>query len=159
MIISSWLQYYEGRYKVTSDGKIISFLTPDPTILKQTTSTSGHKIVSLKGEDGTSKKYYVHRLVYKTFSKQVLKPGQYIMHRDKNPANNDFSNLYMISEARKERKKVEKETKIKVIEENGTERMFNTRSDVVKFYGIHAAKCNEAIRTGEWVEIITKKNL
>lgn len=82
---------YEGRYSVTSDGRVWShvsnrFLCPQPHSL-------GYRTIMLsKGSRGLLKCHYIHRIVAQAF---VENPDAYteVNHKDGVKENNDASNL------------------------------------------------------------------
>lgn len=66
-----------------------------PVIKKQTTTKSGHKVVSLSG-DGRSKAFHVHRLVLESFVGRAAE-GFECGHRDGNGFNNNLNNIRWIT--------------------------------------------------------------
>ena len=78
---------YNGKYKVTSDGRVYSFHKE----LKQSVTTTGYLRVNLNNKDG-GKTFKVHRLVAIYF---LPNPMNYkcVNHIDGNKLNNDVSNL------------------------------------------------------------------
>lgn len=83
---------YEGRYGVTEDGRVWSYITHkflEPKIQK-----NRYKTVCLYRNRGKSM-YYVHRLVAEAFlpNPQNL---QEVNHKDLNKGNNNVSNLEWI---------------------------------------------------------------
>ena len=80
-----------GNYWISKDGEIINMNQKNPKILKQQTTWDGHKRIELY-ENGSSKKYYVHRLVYETYIGELIE-NFVIEHLDGNPSNNNYKNL------------------------------------------------------------------
>ena len=93
---------YEGRYKVSSSGIIISIqrtVSNGPTTsrvvdgctLSQQNNGKGYYTVNLS-KNGRAKKEYVHRIVAKAF---LDNPNSYkeVNHKDENKQNNSVSNL------------------------------------------------------------------
>ena len=77
-------------YSVTSFGKVISYKGQGHRILKPGIQSAGLEQVSLMEEDGTVKKYLVHKLVWDTFGDE---PGVNVSHIDGNKRNNRIDNL------------------------------------------------------------------
>lgn len=75
----------EFGYIVNLDSKNLQMMTPQIT-------KDGHLRIELYREPGVSKKYFIHRLVYKAFVGK-LKKGYVIEHLDSNPQNNHYTNL------------------------------------------------------------------
>ena len=75
----------EFGYVVNLDSKELRMMTPQIT-------KDGHFRIELYSEPGVSKKYLIHRLVYKAFIGK-LKKGYVIEHRDSNPQHNHYTNL------------------------------------------------------------------
>lgn len=83
---------YNGKYQVSNLGNVRSLQYKEPRILQQfDRDKCGHKYVELC-KDGVSKKFLIHRLVAEAF---IPNPDNLpcINHKDKNPANNEVSNL------------------------------------------------------------------
>ena len=83
---------YNGKYQVSNLGNVRSLQCKEPRILQQfDRDKCGHKYVELC-KDGVSKKFLIHRLVAEAF---IPNPDNLpcINHKDKNPANNEVSNL------------------------------------------------------------------
>lgn len=95
------IEGFEGRYAITSDGRVWSYwangflATPD--------NGQGYLFVNLS-KDGKNYKRRVHRLVANAF---VDKPHDWtpgikldVGHKDDNPSNNDYTNLYWCTRAK-----------------------------------------------------------
>ena len=80
-----------SNYWISEDGDIINMNQKHPKIMKQQTSLDGHKRIELY-ENGKSKKYFIHRLVYETYIRELI-DGLVIEHLDGNPSNNNYRNL------------------------------------------------------------------
>lgn len=88
---------YEGLYKISNRGDVISlsknsgFLKLKERIIKPTIKPKGYLDVKLT-KDKKSKHFYIHRLVAEHL---IPNPNNYpqINHKDKNPSNNNVSNL------------------------------------------------------------------
>ncbi len=78
-------------YRLYNDGSIVSTLRGERT-LKTSDNGKGYKYYYLKHSDGSSKWYYVHRLVAQYF---VDNPNNLkeVNHIDGNKANNNYNNL------------------------------------------------------------------
>ena len=80
---------YEGRYAVTSCGKVWSYKSK--RFLKPNTVRGGYMQVKLY-KDNEEKDYYIHRLVSEAYIPNPDNLPQ-INHRDENKANNCIQNL------------------------------------------------------------------
>lgn len=86
---------YEGRYQISSFGRIKSFWRGAERILKAEISRNGYLRVDLRSH-GSHKHFCVHRLVANAFvDNPNLKPQ--INHRDGNKLNNQASNLEWVT--------------------------------------------------------------
>lgn len=86
---------FEGRYAVTEDGKVWSYLSN--RFLKNRIGTHGYLIVELQHPNGSRRKGFryvksVHRLVAMTYIKNP-KCLPFINHKDSNRLNAHISNL------------------------------------------------------------------
>lgn len=84
---------YEGRYGVTEDGRIYSYISHK--FMSQKTQKNGYKTVCLSHGDGTRSMEYVHRLVAITFLPNPNNLKE-VNHKDLNKGNNNISNLEWI---------------------------------------------------------------
>lgn len=82
---------YNGIYEISSFGNVISNNFGKRKILKQSTMTSGYKMVVLK-KDGKQKSFSIHRLMAIAFLPNENNLPQ-VNHKDGNKLNNDLSNL------------------------------------------------------------------
>lgn len=80
---------YEGLYKVTKDGKVISSI--NNIVLRNSINKAGYYTVTLSN-NGKTKKKFVHRLVAESF---IPNPDNLpvINHKDENKLNNHVNNL------------------------------------------------------------------
>jgi hypothetical protein len=88
------IEEYQGYYKITSSGLVMSIHTYNrmkPHIIRQTLGKRGYMVVSLSIKQHR-KTIPVHRLVARTF---INNPNGYpiVNHIDGNKLNNDMSNL------------------------------------------------------------------
>lgn len=88
---------YENHYKVSNTGKVMSFKTRKPKILKQYLDQQGRFRVALRRYERT-KYFYVHRLVYFAFNNQKLDSRKYIIHQDYDVKNNNLENLMEVND-------------------------------------------------------------
>ena len=63
---------YEN-YEIYADGRIWSYKTK--RFLKPQTMKNGYQLVHLSDNEGKIKTYYVHRIVYETFSGEPIPKG------------------------------------------------------------------------------------
>jgi NUMOD4 motif len=87
---------YEGHYKVSNTGKIMSFKTKKPKVLKMSPDSTGKFRVGLCRYERV-KYYYVHRLVYFSFNKIKMDSDISVVHSDYNMQNNSLDNLLSMS--------------------------------------------------------------
>ena len=80
---------YEGRYRVSSFGKIYSSISNK--LLNPTIDSDGYEVVGLF-INGKQKKKKVHRIVAEAFIDN-LKNYKQVNHKDENKVNNNVSNL------------------------------------------------------------------
>lgn len=85
------IEGFEGKYQISSMGRVKSLWFGKEKILKNIKSDRGYIVVSLYKE-GKQKIYYIHRLVAQTF---LNNPNNYpiINHKDENKSNNRVENL------------------------------------------------------------------
>jgi hypothetical protein len=86
---------YEGKYQVTSWGRVYSigrrkFLATEET-------KKGYLRITLKNENGMAKHFKVHRLVAKAFIQNPHNKPQ-VNHKDGNKQNNSISNLEWVTD-------------------------------------------------------------
>jgi hypothetical protein len=63
-------------------------------LLKPAEARSGHRYVILAGDDGRTRKQFVHRLVATAFLGPPPFEGALVLHQDDDPSNNTAGNLY-----------------------------------------------------------------
>ena len=82
----------EGRYWITSDGRLLSVVREQPLYKHFFDNGDGYYYTEIAG-----KKYYLHRLLALSFNqdpnKEKIKDNCEIHHLDRNRDNNDLSNL------------------------------------------------------------------
>lgn len=81
---------YEGRYQVSTQGRVYSYL--NYKIIKQQLNCHGYYSVILYNKYGKAKRESVHRLVALTF---IDNPNSFpvVNHKDENRTNNNVNNL------------------------------------------------------------------
>ena len=82
---------YEGKYKISSYGKVKSLKYKDEKILRPSYDKDGYKQVILYN-DGKGKKWFIHRLVAIHFLPNPNNLPQ-VNHKDEDKANNAVENL------------------------------------------------------------------
>ena len=82
---------YEGMYKVSNLGNVMSFWGKTPKLLKPAKAGKGYLVVLLSNNKYI-KQFYLHRLVAQAF---LPNPNNYpiINHKDENKLNNNVENL------------------------------------------------------------------
>ena len=88
------IQGYEGRYAITDDGRVWSYLTHK--YLKPGRRPDGYLAVILSDQKGNRKNHYIHRLVAMAFIPNPLGLEE-VNHKDEDKGNNSVENLEWIS--------------------------------------------------------------
>lgn len=89
---------YNGKYKVSTYGQIMSFAMGNSKIMKQPLNTTGYKIVRLS-LNGEIKTRTVHQLVAEAFlNHKPCGHSLIIDHIDNDKLNNKVSNLQLITQ-------------------------------------------------------------
>lgn len=84
------------NYEIYADGRIWSYRKNK--YLKPQTNNRGYKLVNLYDNDGNSKTYLLHRVIYETFSGEPIPDGMQINHRNEIKTDNRFfENLELVS--------------------------------------------------------------
>lgn len=83
------------KYEVYEDGRIWSYSRNK--WLKPWTNKDGYQQVRLTDNEGKCKWYYLHRVVYETFSGEPIPDGMQVNHIDERKDNNARSNLNLMS--------------------------------------------------------------
>ena len=93
------MRIFLGKYLVASNGEIYSKKTGRPIFQADNESKGNrfYKRVKLYDESGIRRHYYVHRIVASLFIGSV--EGMSVDHIDGNQANNDVSNLRIVTQA------------------------------------------------------------
>lgn len=83
---------YEGLYKVSNLGKVMSFWGKKPKLLKPQKENSGYLHIVLINNTKSRTNFYLHRLVAQAF---LPNPNNLpcVNHKDENKTNNRVSNL------------------------------------------------------------------
>ena len=80
---------YEGLYKISSRGRVLSYgKRKRTTVLRQCKNNFGYMQVKLC-KNSIRKNTYIHRMVGESF----IGPSNMFDHRDQNPKNNSLSNI------------------------------------------------------------------
>jgi len=89
-----WIPGYEGTYAVTDEGRVASYARSKPIWLSQWWKGTRSKYLAVRLYKNSRAKWcYIHQLVLITFDKP-RPPGMDALHKDDNPSNNYFNNLY-----------------------------------------------------------------
>ncbi len=93
-----WIKGYEGLYKITPDGNVISYKSPiRPKVLAQIiTPDTGYVQVTLTNREGERQIFKVHRLVAQTYC-DGYSDDKEVNHIDGNKSNNCFDNLEWVT--------------------------------------------------------------
>ena len=83
-----------SNYEIYEDGRIWSYKRNK--WLKPLTLPSGYQMVLLS-DNGKPKMYYIHRIVYETFSGSPIPEGMQVNHIDENKTNNHINNLNLMT--------------------------------------------------------------
>lgn len=84
-----------SNYEIYSDGRIWSYKRSN--FLKPSTLPNGYKKVTLYDNEGKPKSYYIHRIVYETFSGTQIPEEMQINHISEVKDENFFENLQLVS--------------------------------------------------------------
>lgn len=87
---------YEGLYKISDDGKIIS-LFAGKIKERRIRIKDGYYLITLC-KDNSNKTYPIHRLIYEAFIAPIDK-NKVIDHIDRNRMNNSLSNLRVVTQS------------------------------------------------------------
>lgn len=87
---------YEGRYKISNMGNVLSLLSGK--ILKQSVGNHGYNVVNLTGESSKQKVHCIHILVAQSFLDHESNGFKLVVdHIDRNKRNNKLINLRVVS--------------------------------------------------------------
>lgn len=91
-----WVEEGEGKYSITSDGKVYSYITGKKEELKQSViagrgSSKGYKVVNLYL--GWGRVMYVHKLIAEAFLENKNN-DKLVMYKDRDTFNNHVDNLF-----------------------------------------------------------------
>lgn len=84
-----------NNYEVFENGKIWSYKRSK--FLKPLTLQSGYQMVNLTDNEGKSKMYYVHRIVWEAVTSKPIPEGYEINHISEAKDENFFENLQLVS--------------------------------------------------------------
>ncbi len=91
-----WREYPIGSgYFITKDGKVFSTKRKEIHKMRSTLNNSGYYSIQFRIYGGF-KCYLIHRLVASAYLGEPLR-GQQVNHKDKDPRNNDVSNLEWVT--------------------------------------------------------------
>jgi hypothetical protein len=156
----AWISGFEGEFQIDTLGNIYSWKSGEPKLIKPSPRANGHAIVCLTSKDRDGEcRQYVHRLVYETFKLHKLKRSEWIKHKDGDLSNNNITNLEIRKVGKDPEISGSNTIKYEVHEEGGIVRAFSSREDISKEYGLSSKKIIKGLKTGEWVEVLQKKNL
>lgn len=89
---------YNGKYKISKDGKILSMIRTEITEIRLTKNVAGYLSVILTGDDGSRKRFLIHKILYSAFVGPVTK-NMDVDHIDRDISNNNISNLRLLTRA------------------------------------------------------------
>lgn len=98
----SWVEGYEGKYKIYDDGRVESFSPPghprswEPRFMKPQTHGSGKYLAVLLCKNAKVKKFYIHALVAKHFV-PGYQEGLVVNHKNGNTFDNSLENLEWVT--------------------------------------------------------------
>ena len=90
---------YNGKYKISPEGKIISLVNSIVTNIKLTKNIAGYLSVLLTKDNGKRNRLLIHRVLYSTFIEQIP-PNMDVDHIDRDILNNNLSNLRLLTRAK-----------------------------------------------------------
>lgn len=133
---------YEGRYAVTSCGRIYSYKKKK---FMSTYLCNGYERINLRDSDGNRKNFLVHRLVAEAY---IPNPNNLdtVDHIDNCRTHNWISNLQWLSLT--DNTKKTKGTKVKNLT---TDQVFESYSAAARAYGVHPNTIRrKALANSEW---------
>lgn len=87
-----WVPGYEGLYKVSNLGNVMSYKSKEAKPLMPQKHNKGYLKVRLCNK-GIEISFYIHRLVSMAFKGHPPAKKPYVRHYDGDPTNNELSNL------------------------------------------------------------------
>ena len=84
-----------SKYEVFDDGRIWSYRKNK--FLKPSTLPSGYQQVCLTDNEGNRKMYYLHRIVYETFSGSQIPNNLQCNHINEDKSDNRFCNINLLT--------------------------------------------------------------
>lgn len=84
-----------SNYEVFEDGRIWSYKTN--SFLKPKINKGGYQTVRLADDNGKTKLYLVHRIVYESVTGEPIPKGMQVNHIDENKTNNHINNLNLMT--------------------------------------------------------------
>lgn len=93
-----WIEGYEGKYEVSSLGRVRTYNLRVPKIMSVYTDARGYQRIHLRKGDGSKCSYWLHRLVGAAFCEKPVDHNE-INHIDCNRTNNTATNLEWVTRA------------------------------------------------------------
>jgi hypothetical protein len=87
---------YNGKYKISKDGEIISLLKSKINKISLAKNIAGYLSVVLKKDDGIRKRLLIHRVIYAVFVGPIPQ-GMDVDHIDRDINNNNIENLRLLT--------------------------------------------------------------
>lgn len=126
-----WIPLHENRYAVTAHGAVWSYVQSGHP--RRLALRGAHPHVTLC-RDGQQTQPYVADLVLAVWG-PTRKPGQVILHRDGNPANNRLTNLRWVSEAERTLARQRHGQYAHKISDDDARRIYRSRRTVAELAG------------------------
>ena len=92
-----WIPGYEGEYKVSNMGNVMSYKYSSPRLMRPTANSCGYLQVPLH-KKGKLKRMYVHRLVAMLFVSGFAEDKE-VNHKDYDKTNNTYTNLEWVTKS------------------------------------------------------------
>ena len=92
-----WIPGYEGEYKVSNMGNVMSYKYSSPRLIHPCANSCGYLQVPLH-KKGKTKRMYVHRLVAMLFVPGFAEDKE-VNHKDYDKANNTYTNLEWVTKS------------------------------------------------------------
>jgi uncharacterized protein YnzC (UPF0291/DUF896 family) len=155
--ITAWIAGLEGQYSLNTNGEVYNHLFNPPRLIahsKVNRPNTNYILVQLYDRNlKLRKRYILSRLIWETFRFEKLNRTDTVGFIDNDYTNCKLSNLKVY------KREVPNYEKYKVIDETGNNISFKRINEICYIYGLTVKQIKQAIKSGDWVSVIQKKNL